>query len=261
MAEMVWGRNPVIEVLRSKRRVQRLLVLVGARGEPIGTILDLARRRHIPVERAPRTRLDELTHDGAHQGVIALVAPRDYAQVDDLLAVARARGEPPLLLMLDSIQDVHNLGALIRTAEAVGAHGVIVPEHRAAPITPAVEKSSAGAVEHLAIAQVTNLTRTAESLKQQGVWIVGLAGEAQMDFDRADLNRPLALVVGNEGKGISRLLREHCDMLIRIPMRGQINSLNAAVAGSIALYEAWRQRGRDDGRPVGAVPAFQEDGH
>jgi 23S rRNA (guanosine2251-2'-O)-methyltransferase len=242
MAEMVWGRNPVIEALRTRRRVYRLLVLVGARGGSIGDILELAQRRHVPVEPAPRARLDELTHDGAHQGIVALVAPRDYADVDDLHAIARGRGEPPLLLILDSIQDVHNLGALIRTAEAVGAHGIIVPEHRAAPVTPAVEKSSAGAVEHLAIAQVTNLTRTAERLKEEGVWIVGLAGEAATDFDHADLNRPLALVVGNEGKGISRLLREHCDMLIRIPMRGQINSLNAAVAGSIALYEAWRQR-------------------
>jgi 23S rRNA (guanosine2251-2'-O)-methyltransferase len=245
MAEMVWGRNPVIETLRSKRHVYRLLVLAGAHGNPIAAILKMAQQRHIPVEPVPRARLDELTHDGAHQGIVAMVAPRDYADVDDLLTIARERGEPPFLLMLDSIQDVHNLGSLIRTAEAVGVHGIILPEHRAAPITPAVEKSSAGAVEHLTIARVTNLTRTAENLKRQGIWIVGLAGEATLDFDYADLNRPLALVVGNEGKGISRLLREHCDMLIRIPMRGQINSLNAAVAGSIALYEAWRQRGRN----------------
>ncbi len=244
MADYVWGRNPVLETLRSARRVHRLLLAEGARDAGLVDLLSEAERRHVRVEYVPRRRLDELTQGAVHQGCVASVAPREYASVEDILALARQREEPPLLLILDAIQDVQNLGSLLRTAEAVGAHGVILPEHRAAGLTPAVDKSSAGAVEHLLIAQVTNLTRTVDALKKQGIWIVGLAGEAAQDYDRVDLDRPLALVVGNEGKGISRLLREHCDFLVRLPMRGQVNSLNAAVAGSIALYHAWRQRAK-----------------
>jgi 23S rRNA (guanosine2251-2'-O)-methyltransferase len=182
-----------------------------------------------------------------HQGCVASVAAREYASVEDILAVAERRGEPPLLLILDAIQDINNLGSLLRTAEASGAHGVIIPEHRAAGLTPAVGKSSAGAIEHLLVAQVTNLTRTVDALKKGGIWVVGLAGEAAQDYDSVDLDRPLALVVGNEGKGIGRLLREHCDFLVRLPMRGKVNSLNAAVAGSIVLYHAWRQREKHNG--------------
>ncbi len=242
MADYVWGRHPVLETLRSTRRVHRLLLAEGARDARLADILSEAERRHVPVEYVPRRRLDELSHGAIHQGCIAAVAPREYASVEDMLALAATRNEPPLLLILDAIQDVQNLGSLLRTAEATGAHGVILPEHRAAGITPAVDKSSAGAVEHLLIAQVTNLTRTVDRLKQQGIWVVGLAGEAGQDYDRVDLDRPLALVVGNESKGIGRLLREHCDFLVRLPMRGHVNSLNAAVAGSIVLYHAWRQR-------------------
>jgi 23S rRNA (guanosine2251-2'-O)-methyltransferase len=244
MAEHVWGRNPVLETLRSSRRVHRLLLAESGREAGLAEILSEAGRRHVPIEYVPRRRLDELTRGAAHQGCVAAVAPREYASVEEILAVAERRQEPPLLLMLDALQDIQNLGSLLRTAEAVGAHGVILPEHRAAGLTPAVDKSSAGAVEHLLVAQVTNLTRTADALKKRGIWIVGLAGEAAQDYDRVDLNRPLALIVGNEGKGIGRLLREHCDFLVRLPMRGHINSLNAAVAGSIVLYEAWRQRER-----------------
>ncbi len=244
MADYVWGRNPVLETLRSNRRVHRLLVAEGIREAGIQDVLAQAERRRVPVEYVPRRRLDDLTRGAVHQGCVASVAPRDYAALEDLLALAEQRGEPPLLLILDAIQDVHNLGSLLRTAEAVGAHGLIIPAHRAAGLTPAVDKSSAGAVEHLLVAQVTNLTRTIDTLKKRGIWVVGLAGEATQDYDRVDLDRPLALVVGSEGKGISRLVREHCDFLVRLPMRGQINSLNAAVAGSIVLYAAWRQRAK-----------------
>lgn len=244
MADYVWGRNPVLETLRSSRRVHRLLVAEGIREAGIQDVLAEAERRRVPVEYVPRRRLDDLTRGAVHQGCVASVAPREYAALEDLLALAEQRGEPPLLLILDSIQDVHNLGSLLRTAEAVGAHGLILPEHRAAGLTPAVDKSSAGAVEHLLVAQVTNLTRAIDTLKKRGLWVVGLAGEATQDYDRVDLDRPLALVVGSEGKGISRLVREHCDFLVRLPMRGQINSLNAAVAGSIILYAAWRQRAK-----------------
>jgi 23S rRNA (guanosine2251-2'-O)-methyltransferase len=242
MAEYIWGRNPVMETLRSARRVHRLLLAEGARDVGLAEILREAERRHVSIDYVPRRRLDELTRGAVHQGCVASVAPREYASVEDMLALAAERGEAPLLLILDAIQDINNLGSLLRTAEAVGAHGVIIPEHRAAGLTPAVDKSSAGAIEHLLVAQVTNLTRAVDALKKGGIWVVGLAGEATQDYDHVDLDRPLALVVGNEGKGIGRLLREHCDFLVRLPMRGKVNSLNAAVAGSIVLYAAWRQR-------------------
>ena len=243
MADYIWGRYPVLEALRSRRRVHRLLVAQGPRDAGLTQVLDQARRVGVPVETASRRHLDELSKNANHQGVMAVTAPREYADVDDILARATALGEPPLVLVLDAIQDVQNLGSLIRTAEVVGAHGVIIPEHRAAGLTPAVDKTSAGAVEFLPVARVTNVTRTLDDLKKRGLWCIGLDGDAKTRFDQANLTGPIALVVGNEGKGISRLAREHCDLLVRVPMRGHIGSLNAAVAGSVALYEIWRQRG------------------
>ncbi|HEY4034644.1 MAG TPA: 23S rRNA (guanosine(2251)-2'-O)-methyltransferase RlmB, partial [Ktedonobacteraceae bacterium] len=209
---------------------------------PIAAIIQEAQSRNIPVETVPRARLDQLSRGAVHQGCLAQVEERKYVSVDDILAHAEHLQQEPFLLMLDAIQDVNNLGSLLRTAEASGAHGVIIPLHRAAEINATVVKSAAGATEHLLIAQETNLTRTIQYLKKQQIWVVGLAGEAQTLYTKADLTGPLALVVGNEGKGISRLVREHCDLLIKLPMHGHINSLNAAVAGSIALYEALRQR-------------------
>ncbi len=239
--DFIWGRHPVEEALQAGR-VQRIMLARGARESGLSELLQLAENQRIPLSTVPRERLDQIARGANHQGIIAEVTPWDYAEVDDLLALAARRHEPPLLVALDSVQDVHNLGSLIRTAEAVGAHGIIIPEHRAAGITPAVVKSSAGAIEHLLVAQVTNLTRTLEDLKRQDIWVIGLAGEASQSIERGDLNRSLVLVVGSEGKGMSRLVRDHCDLLVHLPMRGSINSLNAAVAGSIALYNAWRAR-------------------
>ncbi len=243
MAEYIWGRYPVLEALRSRRRVHRVVVAQGPRDAALTQVLDQARRVGVSVETASRRRLDELSKNANHQGIMAVVEPRQYAELDDVLRRAEELGEPPLILVLDAIQDVQNLGSLIRTAEAVGAHGVVIPEHRAAGLTPAVDKTSAGAVEFLPVARVTNLTRTLEELKKQGLWCIGLDGEAPTTFDKANLTGPIALVVGSEGKGISRLVREHCDLLVSLPMRGHVASLNASVAGSIALYEIWRQRG------------------
>ncbi len=240
MPEYIWGRNPLLETLQSPRQVKRILLAEGLR--EASTIVQEAERRHIPVEVVPRSRLDQLSRGAVHQGCIALVEERTYASVDDILAFASSKQEAPFLLVLDAIQDVNNLGSLIRTAEAAGVHGVVIPEHRAAEVNATVVKTSAGATEHLLIAQETNITRTIDMLKKQNVWVVGLAGEAKTLYHQANLTGPLALVVGNEGKGLSRLVREHCDLLIKLPMHGQINSLNAAVAGSIALYEALRQR-------------------
>lgn len=243
MTEYIWGRNPVLETLRSHRRVKRLLLADSRRDAPVlAAILDEAERQHIPVEIVPRARLDQLSRGAVHQGSIAVVEERQYATIDDILALAHNRSEVPFLLLLDAIQDVNNLGSLLRTAETVGVHGVIIPQHRAAEVNAAVVKTSAGATEHLLIAQETNLSRAIEFLKQQNIWIVGLAGEAKMRYSDTDLTGALALVVGSEGKGISHIVREHCDFLVSLPMHGQINSLNAAVAGSIVLYEALRQR-------------------
>lgn len=243
MPELIWGRNPILETLRSKRRIKRILLAEGQRDAPIiNTIVQEAEQRHILVEVVPRSRLDQMSRGAIHQGCVAQVEERHYATTDQILAYAAEKNEPPLLLILDAIQDVNNLGSLLRTAEAAGVHGVIIPQHRAAEVNATVVKTSAGATEHLLIAQETNLTRIIEYLKRQDVWVVGLAGEAQTVYTKADLTGPMALVVGNEGKGISRLVREHCDLLIKLPMRGDINSLNAAVAGSIALYEVLRQR-------------------
>jgi 23S rRNA (guanosine2251-2'-O)-methyltransferase len=248
MPDYIWGRNPVLETLRSGRRVRRILLAEGLRGAPTLTaILAEAERRAIPVETLPRSRLDQLSNGAVHQGCIAIVESRHYASVEEILACAARKQEDPFLLILDALQDVINLGSLLRTAEAVGVHGVIIPEHRAAEITPAVVKTSAGATEHLLIAQETNLTRCIELLKRRQIWVVGLAAEARQLYTEVDLTGPLAVVVGSEGKGLSRLVREHCDLLVSIPMRGRIHSLNAAVAGSIVLYEALRQQSRRKG--------------
>lgn len=243
MPEYVWGRNPVLETLRSMRRVKRLLIADGQREAPaLADILQESARQQIPVELVPRTRLDQLSQGAVHQGCLAVVEARRYATVDEILEHAHGKLQDPFLLLLDAIQDVNNLGSLLRTAEAAGVHGVILPQHQAAGLNATVVKTSAGATEHLLIAQQTNLTHTIDTLKKEQIWVIGLVGEARTDYAQADLTGPLALVVGNEGRGISRLVREHCDLLIRLPMHGQMNSLNAAVAGSIALYEALRQR-------------------
>ncbi len=246
MPEYIWGRNPVLETLHSARYIKRILLVEGQReATALAAILQEAARRHIPIETVPRGQLDQLSRGAVHQGCLAIVEARKYVDLEQILAYAGRKHEAPFLLILDAIQDVNNLGSLLRTAEAVGVHGVILPEHRAAEVTATVIKSSAGATEHLLIAQETNLTRSVEFLKKRNIWVVGLAGEAKMEYDQANLTGALALVVGNEGKGISRLVREHCDLLIKLPMRGHVNSLNAAAAGSIALYEALRQRERD----------------
>ncbi len=243
MPEYIWGRNPITETLQAGRRVKRILLAEGLRETPaIENIVREAERQNVPVEMVARNRLDQLSHGAVHQGCIAQVEERKYVDIDDILDYAQQKNEAPFLLILDAIQDVNNLGSLLRTAEAAGVHGVIIPEHRAAEINATVVKTSAGATEHMLIAQETNITRSIDILKRQNIWVVGLAGEAQTLYTKANLTGALALVVGNEGKGLGRLVREHCDVLIKLPMYGHVNSLNAAVAGSIALYEALRQR-------------------
>jgi 23S rRNA (guanosine2251-2'-O)-methyltransferase len=242
--ETLYGRNAVLEALRAaRRRFRQIIVAEGIRrSDTVVEMLRLAEERSIPIHSVERHRLEELG-DVNHQGVAADVDAYPYVALGAMLDRASSREEPPLLLLLDCLQDPQNLGTLLRTAEAVAVHGVLIPDRRAAQITPAVSNASAGAVEHLLIGQVTNLVRAMEELKSQGVWVVGLEQTAQAgDYRATDLNMPLALVIGSEGQGLRRLVRERCDLLIELPMRGKINSLNASVAGSIALYEAWQQR-------------------
>ena len=245
MREILYGRNSVREALRAGRRKIYKLVLAQGTKETgiVAEIATLANKGGVPIQRVERRQLDRLG-DFKHQGVAAEAGPYPYVELEEMLAEADQRQEMPLLLVLDCLQDPQNFGALLRTAEIAGVHGVVIPKRRAVGITPAVVNSSAGATEHLLVARVTNLVRTMEELKSKGFWIVGLEDVPQAQpYHQSDLKMPLALVVGSEGRGMGRLVRENCDILIRLPMRGNISSLNVAVAGSIALYEVWRQRG------------------
>jgi 23S rRNA (guanosine2251-2'-O)-methyltransferase len=237
MTELLYGRNAVTEALRGHRRVQRVLVAHGTHG--LDALLALARSQNVPFEIVERHRLDQRFPNAHHQGVAAQASAFAYAHVDELFEGT----ERPLLLILDSLQDPQNFGTLLRTAQACGAHGVVIPEHRAVGVTPAVSNASAGAVEHLRVARVTNLARALEELKRRGVWTYGLTVDAHQPYWSVDWTAPAALVVGSEGSGISRLVRERCDALVSIPMaEGAVQSLNASVAGSLVLYEALRQR-------------------
>lgn len=241
--EWLYGRNGVTEALRAGRRpLRRVLVAGGAKEGGLRAIAEAARVAHLSLTETPREHLDRLAPGANHQGVLLEAGPYPYADPDPLLDAEVPGG--PLYLLLDQVQDPQNVGTLLRSAEAVGVTGVLLPEHRAAVITPAVVNASAGATEWLRIARVTNLTRTIARLKARNVWVAGLEGVSEArPIDAADLRGALAIVVGSEGGGISRLVREACDFLVRLPMRGQIGSLNAAVAGSVALYAADRQRG------------------
>jgi len=243
--EWLFGRQAVHESLRAGRRQPvRLLLLEGvARAPIIDDITAAAQQRRIPIEKCSRQVLDRILGHEEHQGVALETSAYPYADIPAMLNLAQARREPPLLLLLDLIQDIHNLGSLLRTAEAVGAHGVVIQERRAAGVTPATVNTSSGAVEHLLVAQVTNLVKEIERLKTAELWIAGLEdAPGARPYTTTNMILPLAIVVGSEGAGLRRLVRERCDWLMSIPMRGRINSLNAAVAGSLALYEALRQR-------------------
>lgn len=246
MHETLYGHHAVLEALRAgRRRFYEIIVAQGIREhDEVADILRLAETKRVAIKRAEREVLFKLGGDVKHQGVAAQVSVYPYADWDETVEVSLLQPEPPLLLLLDCLQDPQNLGTLLRAAEAVGVHGVAITEHRAAGITPSVSNASAGAVEHLRIAQVTNLTRTLLALKEKGIWVAGLERlPGAKRLDQIDWNMPLALVVGSEGRGLQRLVREKCDLLVELPMRGKIGSLNAAVAGSIVLYQVWQRRG------------------
>jgi 23S rRNA (guanosine2251-2'-O)-methyltransferase len=242
--ERIEGRNPVREAIRAGRTISRILVATGAQERgTLAEIVETARAAKIRVDRVPRARLDHISSSHAHQGIIAEVEDYRYRPWREGLSLAEAQGAKPLFLALDGITDPHNLGSLLRSAEAFGVHAVVLPERRSSPITPVVSKASAGALEHLVIDRVGNLERSLAGIKYAGLWLVGLVGTAETSIDEcALLEEPVVLIVGDEGRGISRLLRERADQLVRIPQGGRVASLNAAVAGAIALREARRRR-------------------
>jgi 23S rRNA (guanosine2251-2'-O)-methyltransferase len=241
--DIIAGRNPVREALRAGRPINKIMIAEGVLTGPLQEIFTTARDRRIPVQKVDRQRLEKFASGIAHQGVLAFLAAKEYVDVDDILA-GISPGEAPFLIILDEISDPHNLGAILRTADAAGAHGVVIPRRRSAPLTPTVAKSSAGAIEYVRVARVANLPQTIEGLKKKGLWIVGAEAEGEDIFWDARLDGPLALVIGGEDKGLGRLVKERCDSLVRLPMSGRVNSLNASVATALLSYEVLRQRRR-----------------
>ena len=238
---LVEGRNAVIEAYRSGKTVDRLFVLEGTKDGPVMTILREAKKHSSQVFFVKKDRLDQLSETGNHQGVIAYCAACEYAEISDILAAAREKNEDPFLILLDGIEDPHNLGAVIRTANQAGAHGVIIPKNRAVGLTAAVARTSAGAVNYTPVARVTNLVSTMEELKKEGIWFVCADMQGTKMYE-LNLRGPIGLVIGSEGEGVSRLVKEHCDMVASIPMKGSIDSLNASVACGVMAYEIVRQR-------------------
>ena len=239
---IIEGRNAVIEALRSGENIDKIYLAKGETDKTLGHIASRAREKGIVVVEADRRKLDGMSRTHAHQGVIALAAMREYVSVQSLLDAAAEKGEAPLLVVCDEISDPHNLGAILRTAECAGAHGVIIPKRRSAGLTAIVGKTSAGAVSYMPVARVANLPATLEELKKKGVWVYGTAAEGTTSLYDADLKGPAAIVIGSEGSGIRRLVREKCDFLVSMPMKGHISSLNASAAAAILLYEAVRRR-------------------
>lgn len=239
---MIEGRNAVIEALRTETAIDKIYIAKGETDKTLGHIASKARDRGIVVVEADRRKLDHMSRTHAHQGVIALAAVREYVSVQSILEAAAEKGEAPLLVVCDEISDPHNLGAILRTAECAGAHGVIIPKRRSAGLTAVVAKTSAGAVSYMPVARVPNMAALLKDLKKQGVWVFGTAAEGTTTLYDADLKGPAAIVIGSEGDGMSRLVTENCDFLVSIPMKGKISSLNASAAAAILLYEAVRQR-------------------
>ncbi|HHW31067.1 MAG TPA: 23S rRNA (guanosine(2251)-2'-O)-methyltransferase RlmB [Clostridiaceae bacterium] len=243
--DILEGRNPVLEALKSGRSINKILIAKGEREGSIIQIIALAKENGVVVQEVERQKLNSLSQTKAHQGVIALVSAKAYVEVDDILEAASSKNEPAFIIILDEINDPHNFGSLLRTADAVGVHGVIIPKRRAVGLTPVVSKASAGAVEYVAVARVSNISQTIEYLKKKNIWVVGTdnTGEEEIFYDK-DLTGPIALVIGSEGQGIGRLIKESCDFLVKIPMKGKISSLNASVAGAVVMYEILRQRSK-----------------
>lgn len=240
--EIIFGRNSVAEALKSGRSINKVLIAKGPRQGSVKEIIGDARGMGLVVQEVEPAKLDELAGGQRHQGVVALASPVSYVEVEDILAIAQAKNEPPFIVLLDELEDPHNVGAILRTADAAGVHGVLLPKRRSCPISGTVAKTSAGAVEYVPVARIGNINQTLKQLKAAGLWVVGADMDGAKEYYETDLKGPMVVVIGSEGKGIGRLTKEQCDFLVRIPMKGKINSLNASVACSLLLYEILRQR-------------------
>lgn len=244
--DQIEGRNSVLELLESGKDVNKIFVTRGEKHGSINKILGIAKERKIIVVEKDKKQMDEMAQEENYQGVIAIVPPFEYVEISDILQVAKERNEDPFVIVLDGIEDPHNLGSIIRTAETAGVHGVIIPKRRAASVNSTVNKASAGAVEHMKIARVTNISDAIEELKQAGLWVCGTAVDTNKYYYNQDLTGPLAIVIGNEGKGIGEKVKKNCDFLVKIPMKGKIQSLNASVSTGIVVYESVKQRIRKE---------------
>lgn len=241
--DIIEGRNAVIEALRVGRAIDKIYIAKGDVDKALGHIASKARDKGIVVVETDRKKLDFMSQTHAHQGVIALCAVREYCTIDDLFAIAEERGEAPFIVICDEISDPHNLGAIIRSAECAGVHGLIIPKRRSAGLTAIVDKASAGAAEHMAIARVPNIPAAVKELKDRGMWIYGTAADGEKDIWHTDFSGSVGLIIGSEGDGMGRLVKENCDFIVSLPMKGQVSSLNASVAAGITMYEIMRQRG------------------
>lgn len=240
--QYIEGRNPVLEGIKGQREIEKILIAEGANQGSIKKIKGMAKDNNIMIQYVHRNKLDSLSETGNHQGVMALVTSYEYKDIEDIFALAKERDEHPFVIILDEIEDPHNLGSIIRTAECAGAHGIIIPKRRSASVTAVVSKTSAGAVEYMPVVKVSNIAYTMDQLKDKGLWIYGADMDGKEDYFDVDIKGPVGIVVGNEGKGIGRLVKEKCDFLIKIPMKGKVTSLNASVSASIIMYEVLRQR-------------------
>lgn len=239
--EFIVGKNPVIEALKANRDINKILIAEGSQRGQMTQIIQLAKESNVILQFVPKKKIDQIS-DQNHQGVLAYIAAYQYAELDDLIAAAEKKQEPPFFLILDEIEDPHNLGSVMRTADAVGAHGIIIPKRRAVGLTATVAKASTGAIEYIPVVRVTNLVQTIEELKERGLWIAGTDASGKEDYRQLDGTLPIGLVIGNEGKGMGRLIKDKCDFLIRLPMAGKVTSLNASVAAALLMYEVYRKR-------------------
>ncbi|OIJ17120.1 23S rRNA (guanosine(2251)-2'-O)-methyltransferase RlmB [Anaerobacillus alkalilacustris] len=241
-SEFIIGRNPVLEAIRSGHPINKIWIGEGSQKGQVNQVIDLAKENGIQYQFVPKKKIESLVDSENHQGVVASVAAYEYAQLEDLFQKAKEKGEDPFFLILDEIEDPHNLGSILRTADASGAHGVIIPKRRAVGLTATVAKASTGAIEYVPVVRVTNLARTMDELKKRGLWFAGTDAKGDTDFRQASFDLPIGLVIGSEGKGMSRLVKEKCDFLLSIPMQGKVTSLNASVAASLLMYEVLRKR-------------------
>ncbi|MBM0067837.1 23S rRNA (guanosine(2251)-2'-O)-methyltransferase RlmB [Alkalicoccobacillus gibsonii] len=240
--EFIAGKNPIIEALRSGHPIHKIWIAEGSQKGQMTKVLQIAKEKNILVQTAPKKKLASLLGNENHQGIVASVAAYEYAEIEDIFERAAEKDEQPFFLVLDELEDPHNLGSILRTADACGAHGVIIPKRRAVGLTQTVAKASTGAIEYVPVVRVTNISRTMDELKKQGVWFAGTDASAKEDYRSAAFDMPLGLVIGSEGKGMSRLVKEKCDFLVYIPMVGSVTSLNASVAASLLMYEVYRNR-------------------